>query len=105
MAISIADLIKQNTLGQSEGFPLGVPRATTGTKAGMAGDGNASRKLHRRCGLGASLPGSGATGVFDPNATVQVANAQTYVHIKATGPMGFGRKPVNNPIDRRPFCH
>ena len=65
MAISIADLIKQNTLGQSEGFPLGVPTSYNWyPRLEWRGSGNASRKLHRRCGLGASLSGSGATSGF-----------------------------------------
>jgi hypothetical protein len=83
MAISIADLAKQNTLGQSEGFPLGVPQSYSWYEGWNPG--------------GQLTPPAGFTAVegwgqvypevgqpVSTAADVQIANAQTYVHIKET---------------------
>jgi hypothetical protein len=86
MAISIADLIKQNTLGQSEGFPLGVPTSYNWYQ-GWNGEGMETPPANFTAvaGWGQVYQEVGKPADSNPNATVQVANAQTYVHIKATG--------------------
>ena len=86
MAISIADLIKQNTLGQSDGFPLGVPTSYNWYK-GWNGEGleTPPANFTALAGWGQVYQEVGQPADSNPNATVQVANAQTYVHIKATG--------------------
>ena len=83
--ISLSDLIKQNTLGQSEAFPAGVPDSYSWYKGWIPG--------------GQMTPPAGFTAVegwgqvyteegapaASPSADVEVANAVTYVHIKETG--------------------
>jgi hypothetical protein len=83
MAITIADLVKQNTLGQSEGFPLGVPQSYSWYQGWNPG--------------GQLTPPAGFTAVegwgqvypevgqpVSTTADVQIANAKTYVHIAQT---------------------
>ena len=86
MAISIADLIKQNTLGQSDGFPLGVPTSYNWYQ-GWNGEGleTPPANFTALAGWGQVYQEVGQPADLNPNAAVQVANAQTYVHIKATG--------------------
>ncbi|WP_156937053.1 Ig-like domain-containing protein [Bradyrhizobium sp. WSM2254] len=84
MGISLSELIKQNTLGQSEGYPAGVPHSYSWYKGWNPG--------------GQMTPPAGFTAVegwgqvyteegapASPGADVEVANAKTYVHIKETG--------------------
>ncbi|MET4848185.1 Ig-like domain-containing protein [Bradyrhizobium japonicum] len=84
MGISLSELIKQNTLGLSEGFPAGVPHSYSWYKGWNPG--------------GQMTPPAGFTAVegwgqvyteegaaASPSADVEVANAKTYVHIKETG--------------------
>ncbi|MBR0959029.1 Ig-like domain-containing protein [Bradyrhizobium japonicum] len=84
MGISLAELIKQNTLGQSEGYPADVPHSYSWYKGWNPG--------------GQLTPPAGFTAVegwgqvyteegapASPNADVELANAKTYVHIKETG--------------------
>jgi hypothetical protein len=85
MATSISNLIKQNTLGQSEGFPAGVPTSYNWYK-GWNDDGLKTPPSNFTAveGWGQVYQQEG-TPASNSNATVDVANAKTYVHIKQTG--------------------
>jgi Bacterial Ig-like domain len=86
MAISISDLIKQNTAGQSEGFPLGVPQSYNwyqGWNAG--GQPTPPAGFTALEGWGQVYPEEGAPTSANANANVEIANAKTYVHIQQTG--------------------
>ncbi|MDF0578230.1 Ig-like domain-containing protein [Bradyrhizobium yuanmingense] len=84
MGISLAELIKQNTLGQSEGYPAGVPHSWNWYK-GWNPDGLLTPPADFTAveGWGQVYTEEGAPA--SPNANVELANAKTYVHIKETG--------------------
>ena len=86
MDFSISDAIRQNALGQSEGFPAGVPTSYNWYK-GWNNDGLKTPPASFTAveGWGQVYQQVGAPAYSNPNATVEVANAKTYVHIKATG--------------------
>jgi hypothetical protein len=83
MAISISDLVKQNTQGQSEGFPLGVPQSYSWYQGWNPG-GQLTPPANFTAveGWGQVYPEVGQP--VSTTADVQVANAQTWVHIKQT---------------------
>ena len=83
MAISISDLVQQNTLGQSEGFPLGVPQSYSWYKGWNPG-GQLTPPANFTAveGWGQVYPEVGQP--VSTTADVQIANAQTWVHIKQT---------------------
>jgi hypothetical protein len=87
MDFSIADLIRQNTAGQSEGFPAGVPRSYSWYKGWNAGgEMTPPADFTAVEGWGQIYPKVGAAAAdSDPNATVEVANAKTFVHMKQMG--------------------
>ena len=83
MAISISNLVQQNTLGQSEGFPLGVPQSYSWYKGWNPG-GQLTPPANFTAveGWGQVYPEVGQP--VSTTADVQIANAQTWVHIKQT---------------------
>lgn len=86
MAISISDIIAQNTLGMSEGYPLGVPQSYSWYK-GWNDDGIPAPPASFTAveGWGQVYQQVGAAAYTSANAAVEVANAKTYVRLKATG--------------------
>ena len=102
MAISITDAIRQNTVGMSEGAPLGVPT---------------DYSWYTGVGGGASAPPANFTSVLgwgqvyhekdstysNPNATIDVANTQTWVHLTATNQWVQVQSQANNPIEGNHF--
>src|SRR5258708_5902046 len=87
MDFSIYDLIRQNTIGQSEGFPVGVPKSYSWYQGWNVGGQSAPPADFTPVeGWGQVYPKGGAAVTnSNPNAIVEVANAKTYVHIKQTG--------------------
>lgn len=86
MAISISELIKQNTFGQSDGFPAGVPHSWSwypGWNAG--GQLTPPTGFAAVEGWGQVYPLEGASTAANASTNVEIANAKTYVHIKQTG--------------------
>lgn len=84
MAISLSELIKQNTLGQSEAFPAGVPHSYSWYQGwNPGGQLTPPADFTALEGWGQVYTEEGAPA--SPNADVEVANAKTYVHIKETG--------------------
>jgi hypothetical protein len=86
MDFSISDLVKQNTLGQSEGFPVGVPKSYNWYKGwNDAGLHAPPADFTAVEGWGQVYSKVGAPTYSNPDATIEVGNAKTYVHIKQTG--------------------
>jgi hypothetical protein len=78
----MSDVITQNTPGESEGHPAGVPTyyswyGGTNTTPGNTPPSNFTAVT----GWGQIYPEAGAPAYSNPNATVQIANAKTYVHL------------------------
>jgi len=84
MATSISDIIAQNTVGDSEGRPAGVPTSYDWYNGVLKADATPPSDFTSVTGWGQIYPEVGST-YSNPNATVDVANAKTYVHIAATG--------------------
>lgn len=85
MDFSISNVIRQNTLGQSEGFPAGVPRSYSWYK-GWSGQGETPPSDFTAVqGWGQVYQRVGAPTHSNPDVTVEVANAKTYVHVRQSG--------------------
>lgn len=99
MAISLSDIIKQNTLGQSEGFPAGVPTSYDWYK-GWAGYGMETPPATFTAveGWGQVYQQAGQPAISNPSAFVHVANAKTYVHIKETNQWVLVQDQAQTPI-------
>jgi Bacterial Ig-like domain len=100
MAISVSDIIAQNTIGLSEGNPVGVPASYAWydglyRPAGYAGPPAAFTSV---TGWGQVYQKAGAPAYSNPNATIDVANAKTYIHIKATGEWVLVQNQANNQL-------
>jgi hypothetical protein len=86
MAISISELIKQNSLGNSDAFPLGVPHSWSWYQGwNVGGQLTPPAGFTAVEGWGQVYPEEGASTAANANADVQIANSKTYVHIKQTG--------------------
>ncbi|WP_338824897.1 hypothetical protein [Bradyrhizobium septentrionale] len=83
--MALTDVIYQNTPGNSDGFPLGVPSSYSwyGGSTGHTGSTPPSN-FTSVTGWGQVYPKSGATNDSNP-ANVQIANFQTWVHLKGGG--------------------
>jgi hypothetical protein len=100
MAISVSDIIAQNTIGLSEGKPVGVPESYAWYDGlyrppGLAG---APAGFTSVTGWGQVYQKAGAPAYSNPNATIDVANSKTYVHIKATGEWVLVQNQSNNQL-------
>jgi hypothetical protein len=82
----ILDAISQNTPGQSEGYAVGVPRnfAWCGGSYKPPGDGAPPPEFTAVTGWGQVYPKVGARAYSNPDGNILIANAKTYVHLRAT---------------------
>jgi len=85
MATSISDIIAQNTIGYSEGRPAGVPTSYGWYDGVYKPEAAPPSDFTSVTGWGQVYQEAGSGSYYNPNATVDVANARTYVHLKATG--------------------
>jgi hypothetical protein len=100
MAISTSDIIRQNTLGLSEGFPAGVPTSYNWYQGwNPDGMGAPPSDFTAVTGWGVVYQEVGAPESSNPNATVEVANAQTYVHLASTGQWVLAQDQATDPIN------
>jgi hypothetical protein len=77
---SLTDVINQNTPGNSQGFPLGVPTSYDWYSGSNTVYGNTPpSNFTAVTGWGQVYPEVGAA--VDPNATVQIADFETFVHL------------------------
>lgn len=96
---SLTDAIYQNTVGNSEGFPLGVPQGYdwySGTNT-IVGDKPPSG-FTSVTGWGQVYPQAGAAATTNASASVQVANFKTYVHL-TNGGWVLVQDQATNPIN------
>ena len=79
---TLTDAINQNTAGNSQGHPLGVPTSWNWYQ-GWNPDGQLAppSNFTSVTGWGQVYPESGAPTDSNPSASVQTANFQTYVHL------------------------
>jgi hypothetical protein len=86
MTISISELTRQNSLGNSDAFPLGVPHSWSWYQGwNVGGQLTPPAGFTAVEGWGQVYPEEGASTAANANADVQIANSKTYVHIKQTG--------------------
>ncbi|RKE70459.1 hypothetical protein DFP91_2690 [Pseudorhodoplanes sinuspersici] len=80
------DSITQNTPGYSEGYAAGVPKRFAWCRGSYkpAGYSAPPSDFTAVTGWGAIYPKAGAPAYSNPDATIEIANARTYVRLKAT---------------------
>lgn len=86
IASPILDAIDQNTRGESEGYAVGVPRnfAWCGGSYKPPGNGAPPLDFTAVTGWAQVYPEVDAPEDRNPNASIMVANAKTYVRLRAT---------------------
>ena len=77
--------ITQNTVGNSEGLPVGVPTSYSWYSGAVNGAAAPPSNFTAVTGWGQIYQEAGKPTYSNPNAHVQVENAETYVHLKSTG--------------------
>jgi hypothetical protein len=77
--------ITQNTSGNSEGRPAGVPTSYSWYSGASQGTAAPPSTFTAVTGWGQVYQEAGQPAYSNPNARVQLANAETYVHLKSTG--------------------
>jgi hypothetical protein len=105
MALSISEIIQQNTIGSSDGVPVGVPESWGWYNGLYRPDGYSAPPSDFSAvnGWGAVYPKDGAPASSNPNATVEIANTKTYVHVVSTGQWVLVQDQATNPIDGAQF--
>src|SRR6185312_14454463 len=99
MTLSMQEAIRQNTVGDSEGLPLGVPTSYSWYSGELLTGVNAPpSNFSAVSGWGQVYQDSTRSTYTNPNARVEVANAQTYVHLKSTGKWVLVQNQANDPI-------
>ena len=99
---ALSDAIYQNTAGNSEGYPLGVPTSWSWYSGTDTVTGNTPpSNFTAVTGWGQVYPESGAPADSNP-ASVQIANFQTYVHL-TSGVWVEVQNQSTDPIDGAHF--
>jgi hypothetical protein len=83
----ILDAIGQNTPGQSEGYPVGVPRSFAWYRGSHKPPGASAPPSNFTAvtGWGQVYPKAAAPKYTNPEGSIVIANAKTYVHLSGTG--------------------
>jgi hypothetical protein len=83
----MSNIIEQNTVGFSDGYPVGVPESYDWYQGLFKPAGFAAppSDFTAVTGWGQVYQKAGAPAYTNANAKVEVANARTWVHLKATG--------------------
>src|SRR5437868_2049662 len=97
MAI-LQNIIRQNTTGYSDGVPVGVPSSYSWYNGYTPGDNAPPSYCTAVTGWGQIYQKDGVPAYSNPNATVEVANAKTYVHVIATGQWVLVQDQATDPI-------
>jgi hypothetical protein len=99
MTLSMQEAIRQNTEGNSEGKPLGVPTSYSWYSGVLLTGHNAPpSNFTAVSGWGQVYQDSTEPYYTNPNARVEVANSKTYVHLKSTGEWVLVQDQANNPV-------
>jgi hypothetical protein len=100
---ALTDAIYQNTAGNSQGYPLGVPTSWSWYKGTDTVTGNTPpSNFSAVTGWGQVYPQAGAPTDSNPSASVQIANFQTYVHL-TTGAWVLVQNQSTDPISGAHF--
>jgi hypothetical protein len=85
-AIAMLDAITQNTPGYSEAYPVGVPKTYSWCNGSYKPPGYSAPPSNFTAvtGWGQVYPKAGAPAYSNPDGSILIANAKTYVHRKAT---------------------
>lgn len=80
------DAITQNAIGYSEGYPVGVPRSYAWCSGSYKPRGTSAppSDFTAVTGWGQVYPKAGAPKYSNPDGSIIVANAKTYVHLSTT---------------------
>jgi len=80
------EAIAQNTSGYSEGYPVGVPRnyAWCSGSYKPPGNGKPPPNFTAVTGWGQVYPKAGAPVYSNPDGSISIANAKTYIHLNTT---------------------
>ncbi|XIA62288.1 hypothetical protein ACFIOY_21985 [Bradyrhizobium sp. TZ2] len=86
IATPMSDAILQNTPGQSEGYPFGVPKGYAWCSGSYKPEGNSAPPLDFTSvtSKGQVYPELGAPPYSGPGGSIMIANAKTYVHLRTT---------------------
>jgi hypothetical protein len=104
---AMLDAIIQNTPGYSEGYPVGVPKAYSWCSGSYKPPEYSAPPSNFTAvtGWGAVYPKAGAPAYSNPNATVEIANAKTYVKRNKTGEWVLVQDQATNQIAGRHFLY
>src|SRR5215510_7470846 len=96
---AIEDAIIQNTPGHSEARAAGVPSSYSWYSGTTKGAAAPPPSFTAVTGWGQVYPQTGQPVYSSPTAGVQLANAQTYVHLKSTGEWALVQNQDTNQIE------
>jgi hypothetical protein len=102
---SMLEAIAQNTAGYSEGYPVGVPRNYAWCRGSYKPAGYSSSPAHFTAvtGWGQVYPTAGAPAYSNPEGSIAITNAKTYVHFSTTGEWVLVQKQVPDSISGAHF--
>jgi hypothetical protein len=105
IASPISNVITQNTIGFSQGYPVGVPEDFAWYSGSYKPSGYSTPPsgFTAVTGWGQVYQRAGAPAYSNPSATVHVANAETYVKRKTTGQWILVQDQTTNKIAGRHF--
>lgn len=98
MVAPMLDAIIQNTPGYSQAYPAGVPGSYSWCNGVTKGRNAPPADFTAVTGWGQIYPQAGAPAHSNPNAMVDIANAQTYIRLKATGRWVLVQNQAGDPI-------
>ncbi|KIZ44294.1 hypothetical protein, partial [Rhodopseudomonas palustris] len=98
MTISVTEAIEQNTKGMSDGLPVGVPASYSWYTGAVSDSDIPPADFSSVGGWGQIYPEQGSS-YSNPNATVEVANAQTWVHLSTTNQWVLVQSQANDPLE------
>jgi hypothetical protein len=98
MSASLSDIVAQNTAGHSAGNPVGVPTSYSWYDGLLKVSDAPPSDFTAVTGWGQVYQKAGAPAYSNPNASVEIANATTYVHLKSTGQWVVAQAQATDPI-------
>jgi hypothetical protein len=103
MTASLSDIVAQNTAGNSAGNPVGVPSSYSWYDGLDKVSDAPPSDFTAVTGWGQVYQKAGAPAYSNPNASVEIANATTYVHLKSTGQWVVAQDQATDPISGAHF--
>jgi hypothetical protein len=99
------EAIAQNTYGYSEGYPAGVPRNYAWCSGSYKPPGNSKPppSFTAVTGWGQVYPKAGAPVYSNPDGSIAIANAKTYIHLNTTREWILVQEQMREAIDGAHF--